>query len=566
MAFSLSEPRGSGGVSFFYDPRVRNLFYQVAVFAVVIAAFYWIIGNTVANLERANIASGFGFLNGRAGFDISQSLIPYSSDSTYARAFLVGLINTLYVAVLGIIVASIVGFLVGIGRLSHNWLIRKLCTVYVEVFRNIPPLLVIFFWYFGILSQMPSVRQSLSLPLGVYVNTRGVFMPAPVWGEGAWLIPVALLAAVFATVFVARWARKRQMATGKPFHTVRAGVALIVGLQPLITAVIAGYEVGRRVLEACGGYESFNGLGWHSTGVCGAFGAASAVGALHGFDAKRHASALGVACSYAGGTWAFIHDGSQTKKLHAGRAAEGGLSAARLAAAGLDGPLSVFDASGWGNFFATFARGEADENLLSADFGQFWRINRCSIKPYATCRGTHSAVDAVEKMLAGHGFAPSDIARIDVGMSAFQAGMCGGKTIASRADAQMSLPYALAARLEYGKVGLDELERAAWSAPAIARWLALTHVEVDPAMEAEAEPAVTLTLSDGRAFRETVEFPLGSRENPMSDAAVIAKFMALAGRVLPEERCREIRDFVMALDTIPDARRLPVLLSRPAKN
>ncbi len=336
--------------------------------------------------------------------------------------------------------------------------------------------------------------------------------------------------------------------------------------QHFLTAVIAGYEVGRRVLEACGGYESFNGLGWHSTGVCGAFGAASAVGALHGFDAKRHASALGVACSYAGGTWAFIHDGSQTKKLHAGRAAEGGLSAARLAAAGLDGPLSVFDASGWGNFFATFARGEADENLLSADFGQFWRINRCSIKPYATCRGTHSAVDAVEKMLAGHGFAPSDIARIDVGMSAFQAGMRGGKTIASRADAQMSLPYALAARLEYGKVGLDELERAAWSAPAIARWLALTHVEVDPAMEAEAEPAVTLTLSDGRAFRETVEFPLGSRENPMSDAAVIAKFMALAGRVLPEERCREIRDFVMALDTIPDARRLPVLLSRPAKN
>ncbi len=212
--------------------------------------------------------------------------------------------------------------------------------------------------------------------------------------------------------------------------------------QHFLTAVIAGYEVGRRVLEACGGYESFNGLGWHSTGVCGAFGAASAVGALHGFDAKRHASALGVACSYAGGTWAFIHDGSQTKKLHAGRAAEGGLSAARLAAAGLDGPLSVFDASGWGNFFATFARGEADENLLSADFGQFWRINRCSIKPYATCRGTHSAVDAVEKMLAGHGFAPSDIARIDVGMSAFQAGMCGGKTIASRADAQMDFDFA----------------------------------------------------------------------------------------------------------------------------
>ncbi len=329
-----------------------------------------------------------------------------------------------------------------------------------------------------------------------------------------------------------------------------------------LTAVVAGYEVGRRVQEACGGYERFNGLGWHSTGVCGAFGAAAGAGALFGFDAARHASALGVACSYAGGTWAFIHDGSQTKKLHASRAAEGGLSAARLAAAGLDGPLSVFDADGWGNFFATFARGEADPALLDADFGKFWRIDRCSIKPYATCRGTHSAIDAVEKMLAEHGFTPRDIAHIDVAMSEFQAGMCGGGTVQSRADAQMSLPYALAARLQYGKVGLDELEREAWSSPAIAPWLARTAVAVDPAMEAEAEPTVAVTLHDGRAFRETVEFPLGGMENPMSDAAVTAKFMALSTRVLPEARCRDIRDFVLALDAAPDASRLPKLLAK----
>src|SRR5690606_14678120 len=143
-------------------------------------------------LQRANIASGFGFLNGRAGFDISQTLIQYSSDSNYGRAFLVGLMNTLYVAALGVVTASIIGFLVGIGRLSRNWLIRKICTVYVEVFRNIPPLLVIFFWYFGVLSVLPGSRDSIHLPLGAFLNNRGFYFPKAVWGEGASLIGLAL--------------------------------------------------------------------------------------------------------------------------------------------------------------------------------------------------------------------------------------------------------------------------------------------------------------------------------------------------------------------------------------
>ena len=128
------------------DPRVRGLIYQVLVFAALVLFIYWIVGNTVENLRRANIASGFGFLRGRAGFDISQTLIQYTSDSTFGRALVVGLLNTLLVAVTGIVTASVVGFVIGIGRLSKNWLIRKICTVYVEIFRNIPPLLVIFVW------------------------------------------------------------------------------------------------------------------------------------------------------------------------------------------------------------------------------------------------------------------------------------------------------------------------------------------------------------------------------------------------------------------------------------
>ena len=179
-SYSATEQRRSGGgTSLLYDPRVRGIFYQVLVFAAVVASIYWIVGNTITNLQRANIASGFGFLNGRAGFDISQTLISYSSDSTYGRAVLVGLLNTLYVAALGVVLASVIGFLVGIGRLSRNWLIRKICMVYVEVFRNIPPLLVIFFWYFGVLSVLPQARESLSLPLGTYLNLSLIHISEP---------------------------------------------------------------------------------------------------------------------------------------------------------------------------------------------------------------------------------------------------------------------------------------------------------------------------------------------------------------------------------------------------
>src|SRR5690606_8088945 len=115
------------------------------------------------------IASGIGFLNNRAGFDISQSMIEYSSDSRYSRALVVGLLNTLLVAVTGIITASIIGFLVGVGRLANNWLVRKICMVYVEIFRNIPPLLVIFFWYFGVISVLPAPRDSVQLPLSSFL-------------------------------------------------------------------------------------------------------------------------------------------------------------------------------------------------------------------------------------------------------------------------------------------------------------------------------------------------------------------------------------------------------------
>jgi general L-amino acid transport system permease protein len=238
MALNSDTPQTKHASSLIYDPKARGIFYQVLTVALLVLFVWTIAQNTIHNLQRANIASGFGFLNGRAGFDIGQSLIAYSSDSTYGRALVVGILNTLQVAIIGIITASIVGFIVGIARLSNNWLIAKLAQVYVEVFRNIPPLLVIFFWYKGVLTILPQARDSLHLPLGSYLNNRGLFVPRPIWGDGTWMLPVALLVGIVLTVVIARWAKARQMRTGQPFHTVWTGIALIVGLPVLIFLAI----------------------------------------------------------------------------------------------------------------------------------------------------------------------------------------------------------------------------------------------------------------------------------------------------------------------------------------
>lgn len=225
--------------SFLNDPKMRGIIYQVVVFVALVGCIWWIVDNTIENLQRAKIASGFAFLKGRAGFDISQSLVGYSSDSTFSRALLVGFLNTLLVAVAGIVTASIVGFLVGIGRLSRNWLIRKVATVYVETFRNIPPLLVIFFWYIGVLSVLPLPRDSIILPFDSYLNSRGFFLPKLVWGTGSWLVLVGLLLGIAMSWFVARRARQRQMATGQQFPVFWTSLALIAGL-PLLAFFAAG--------------------------------------------------------------------------------------------------------------------------------------------------------------------------------------------------------------------------------------------------------------------------------------------------------------------------------------
>nr|WP_051311334.1 amino acid ABC transporter permease [Bradyrhizobium sp. Cp5.3] len=226
----------------FYDPKLRSIVVQGVIIVLLVSGLWWISDNTIENLRRSNIPTGFEFLNGRSGFEIPDRLIDYSSESSYGRALLVGIVNTARVAVLGIIAATIIGFMVGIGRLSSNWMIRKLATVYIEVFRNIPLLLVILFWYQGVLALLPNVRGSLSLPFGSYLNNRGLYLPRLIWSQGAWVIIAGLMAAIVLSWYVARRGHARQMATGQQFPVFWVSVALLIGF-PLLGCALAGFPM-----------------------------------------------------------------------------------------------------------------------------------------------------------------------------------------------------------------------------------------------------------------------------------------------------------------------------------
>ncbi len=235
--FKAGSPPAS--VPFYNDPKIRSIVYQVALCVIVAALVYGAVSNAVENLQRARIASGFGFWNNTAGFDISQTLISYSNVSTYGRAFWVGLLNTLLVAGLGIIFATILGFIVGIARLSTNWLVNKTSTVFVEVIRNLPLLLQLLFWYNAVLKALPDLRDSVRIPGGLVLNNRGLFLPAPITQAGFGLVEILFLLGIVGSIGFYIWARKRQEKTGQQAPVFLVSLGLIVGL-PLLAFLLAG--------------------------------------------------------------------------------------------------------------------------------------------------------------------------------------------------------------------------------------------------------------------------------------------------------------------------------------
>ena len=220
------------------DEYARGIILQLALALGLLLFLAFIVSNTISNLQSAGLAAGYGFLDDTASFDINQRLIAYASTSTYGRAIVVGGLNTILVAALGIVTATIIGFTAGVLRLSNNFLISRLVTVYVEFTRNVPVLLQIIFWWV-ILLALPKVRDSLSIGDSVFLNNSGISAPSPVFLEGWGFVLIAIAAGLVGTFVVARWARARQAATGQTFPVAVAGIALIFGL-PVIVFFAAG--------------------------------------------------------------------------------------------------------------------------------------------------------------------------------------------------------------------------------------------------------------------------------------------------------------------------------------
>ena len=227
-------------VALFNDPKVRSAIFQIALILVIGYALYSMWDNATVNLEKQGIAGGYGFLNNEAGFAINFSpFINYSETSNYGTVFWVGLQNTLVLAVVGIFLATILGFTLGIARLSSNWIISRMAYVYVEILRNIPLLLQIFIWYKGVLALLPTAKNSIDLGFMGALNVKAWFGPKPVLADGAGYVGIAILAAIVISILVANWAKKRQMTTGQRFPVLWTTLGLLI-LLPLITYFIMG--------------------------------------------------------------------------------------------------------------------------------------------------------------------------------------------------------------------------------------------------------------------------------------------------------------------------------------
>ncbi|HLD68099.1 MAG TPA: amino acid ABC transporter permease [Pseudomonas sp.] len=240
MQTTAKVPRPRGSV--WTDPQIRAWLFQIIAVIAVIAFGWYLFDNTQHNLAQRGIISGFGFLDNSAGFGIAQHLIDYDESNSYGRVFVVGLLNTLLVSVIGIVLATLMGFLLGVARLSPNWMLCKLATVYIETFRNIPPLLQIFFWYFAVMLAMPGPKQSMDLGGTFFLNNRGLYLPSPVPTDAFMPFLLTLVATVIGIVLLVRWGRARFEATGQPFPLLLSSLALLVTV-PGLAILVAGNPI-----------------------------------------------------------------------------------------------------------------------------------------------------------------------------------------------------------------------------------------------------------------------------------------------------------------------------------
>jgi len=236
---SFKDSAGPQKVPLWFNPKVRAILFQFMTLGMVGVLAYYLISNTLINLERQNIASGFGFFHKESSFEIGESLIPYSAANTYGRALLVGALNTIKVAFIGVVITIILGTFIGVARLSTNWLLSKLAAIYIEVMQDIPILLQLFFWYAIFYETLPSPQEALNPGAGIYMSNRGVAFTIPEGHPAHKYMLLAFLVGCVIVYVMRRWARKRQEKTGQFFPTFRVGIAIIFGL-PFISWLAFG--------------------------------------------------------------------------------------------------------------------------------------------------------------------------------------------------------------------------------------------------------------------------------------------------------------------------------------
>ena len=343
------------------------------------------------------------------------------------------------------------------------------------------------------------------------------------------------------------------------------GTAARVGAsgRELLTAIVIGYDIAKRVMDGGGGYLAFKEVGWHSTSTCGGFGAAAATGRLLGLDAKRMQWAIGYAGCNAGGTWAFIPEGAMSKRVHPGFAAQNGVVSAYLAANGVTAPESLFEAE-WGGYYATYVPGKATPESATEGLGTDFRIRRVGVKPYAACRGIHSSVDVILALRKTRGIKASDVANVTVRGSRTHVKQLSKRAVQTALDAQMSLPYSIAVALETGGAMMDQYTADALRRPsvlALAQRVTVTH---EPSVPDGAEPYVDVELKNGERLSERVLVARGDCTNPLSEAELTEKFRTTAGLVFDAAHIARIEKAVREIENAENVRPLDELMRAAA--
>ena len=255
---AVPSSRAPAKAAIYNDPRYRALFYQAVLVVTLVLVGWYLIDTTLDNMQKRGIATNFDKLDDPAGFGIIFTLIEYSDTrSSYWRVYLVGLLNTVFVSFIGIVLATMLGFVIGVARLSKNWIVARLAGAYVEIFRNVPLLLLIFFVYKVVLEPLPGPRQAIALFDAIFISNRGVQFPTASLQLGAIISVILILIGIVATFAISRWAHKRQEETGEQFAVFRVGVALIVGV-PLAVFVLWSLIMGVPLTFDVPKLEGFN--------------------------------------------------------------------------------------------------------------------------------------------------------------------------------------------------------------------------------------------------------------------------------------------------------------------